>query len=655
MQKLLKVFFTLLFFISVDGFTQQNKLQHYSISDDSSSLTIHQITQDDIGYLWIATNKGVFQFDGTSFVKKITEDANSVYKENSILYIANQKGVSIIKNDKKLFFDNKEVTKIVPIHNTIFLATKQGISVLKNDLIQPLSIHNTLDFSIINDIVVANDNIYIASNKGLWIVDKLINSKKVKKISELHFLQLVQKNNNILALEKENGLYQINKNSNIQLVYEINDIHSIAEFNDEIWMTTIHNGIEIINSSTYRFIRKINKYNSKIKTKLTSLFVDKQNLLWIGSNNGIYKYNNSINSKADKLYLNFEKIAVNFEPIRHLKSETLKLSSSENNISFSFKSIDLKNAENIKYQYKLNTKFSPWSNQNKVEFANLKPGNYKFTVQSKNGNLLSKKLSYKFSIDSPIYQKTWFYIAFFSLLCFISAYFIDVRIKRINKKNQLKIDQLELKNHLMSLEQKALQLQMNPHFIFNVLNGIKALGNAGKSKELNTTISQFSVLLRSVLNNSRLEEINLKDEIDTLKNYLELEQKMSSIKFTFTIKQELNNIDAEEILIPPMLIQPFVENCIKHAFLLTTDNPNIDISFDVKHQFLHLTIKDNGIGFSAATSKKRNNHKPVALNVTKERIENLTPYHKFKISEIKENHEIIGTKVSFKIPLKTDY
>lgn len=654
MHKLLKIFFTLLFFISVDGFTQQNELQHYSISDGSSNLSIHQIVQDEIGYLWLATNQGVFQFDGIRFSKRNKEDSKTIYAKKSTLYIGHSRGLTIIKGDDNFFYENKKINKIIPIQNNIFLATIEGINIVKDDLIQPLSIHTTLDFSIIYDIIYLNKHFYIASNKGFWMVDQLINPKKVKKISDLNFQQLLQNKNNIIAVNNENGLYQIDKNSKIQSIYELKDIYAITRFNEEIWMTTNDNGIEIINSNTYRFIRKINKYNSKVSDKLTSLFVDRQNLLWIGSSNGIYKYTSHTNSKTLSLKLNFEKIAVNFATINHIKSKKLKLSSSDNNISFSFKSIDFKSPESIKYRYKLNTKFSPWSNQSKVEFANLKPGFYTFTVQSKNGGLLSKELSYSFSIDSPIYQEVWFYILIFSVLCLISAFSITARIKSIQKKNQFKIDQLELKNHLMSLEQKALQLQMNPHFIFNVLNGIKALGNSGKSEELNTTISQFSILLRSVLNNSRLEEINLKDEIETLTNYLELEQKMSAVNFTYSIKQELNNIDAEEILIPPMLIQPFIENSIKHAFNLTTENPKIDVLFEVKHQFLHFTITDNGIGFTAAKKNKKD-HQSVALSVTKERIQNLTTYNKFKISEIKENNEVRGTKIYFKIPLKTDY
>ena len=229
-----------------------------------------------------------------------------------------------------------------------------------------------------------------------------------------------------------------------------------------------------------------------------------------------------------------------------------------------------------------------------------------------------------------------------------------VYIKNIKAKNKAKLKQLKLENHLLSLEQKALQLQMNPHFVFNVLNGIKALGNSNKSEELNTTINKFAVLLRSVLNSSRQEEISLSEEISTLKNYIELEQQMSSNPFEYTIKTDLN-IDAEEILIPPMLLQPFVENSIKHG-INSIKNGEIDINFSIKDDFLRCSINDNGVGFLQSEKQiNSNSHQSLAVNVTKERIKHLSKDSKFSISELKEKNTITGTRVWFKIPLKTDF
>ena len=185
-------------------------------------------------------------------------------------------------------------------------------------------------------------------------------------------------------------------------------------------------------------------------------------------------------------------------------------------------------------------------------------------------------------------------ISFISFL-FVCYVLVDFYIKKNKKISNDRISALKQENHLLTLEQKALQLQMNPHFIFNVLNGIKALGNTGKIDELNKTISQFSVLLRSILNNSRKEEISLQEEIDYLKNYIELEQNMSSKLFTFQIHTNLNNIDPEEILIPSMLIQPFVENAIKHGIQVNKKGL-ITICFFIKNNFLNCSVIDNGIG-----------------------------------------------------------
>jgi LytS/YehU family sensor histidine kinase len=262
-----------------------------------------------------------------------------------------------------------------------------------------------------------------------------------------------------------------------------------------------------------------------------------------------------------------------------------------------------------------------WSTNNTIQFPNLNAGRYRFEVQAKIENNESDIISFSFKIDAPFYKQVWFIFAVVISFLLIGYFYLDYYIKNINKKHKERLDSLKLKNRLLSLEQKALQLQMNPHFIFNVLNGIKALGNANKVDELNATISKFSILLRGILNNSRTEEITLQEEITLLKNYIELEQRMSSKTFTYTITANLNNIDPEEILIPAMLLQPFVENCVQHAFQ-KNDLGTIEINFDIKHSFLQCAIIDNGIGIHQSKKRKpATKHKSVALSVAKERLQ----------------------------------
>ena len=652
---LLILMFFLIFFLINSTHSQNLNLQNFSISDGLPSTTINDINQDEIGYLWIATDKGYSKFDGVNFTNYKQEKVNCIFIEKDKIYIGLKNGLLVLQNNTFTFFESKEILKIRSIHNKIILATVQGVCELKENYIQPLEINTQIDFSIINDIISKNNTIYIASIKGLWSLDKLYKPLKADKIIQENTTSLLLNNNYLIAATATNKLKIFNENTIIKSISTLEKISSIRKLNDEIWVTSNKNGIDVLEANTYIFKRKINKYNTAISSQVNTVFKDKQKSIWVGSiNNGLYKYSTEIPMINPKVFI--ESVAVNYKLIDSLNQTKLALKPNENNISFSFKTIDLKNPKNIEYRYLLNNDFTPWSSQNKVDFANLKAGNYQFVVQSKEGSLLSKKITFSFFIETPIYQKAWFIILCGAILCLLLALFVELYIRKLNKKNQQKMDTLKVKNHLLTLEQKALQLQMNPHFIFNVLNGIKALGNSGNSKELNKTISQFSVLLRSVLNNSRLEEISLQDEIDTLKNYLDLEQNMNSKSFEYHIETSLNNIDAEEILIPPMLLQPFVENCIKHAFQPNKTDAKIKLLFEVRNRFLHFTIEDNGIGFHQSKKEKlKSNHQSVALEVTKERIQHLSKYNSFSIEEIKVQNEIKGTKVGFKIPLKTDY
>jgi sensor histidine kinase YesM len=131
---------------------------------------------------------------------------------------------------------------------------------------------------------------------------------------------------------------------------------------------------------------------------------------------------------------------------------------------------------------------------------------------------------------------------------------------------------------------------------------------------------------------------------------------MSSKSFIYSIEKNLNNTDTEEILIPPMLLQPFLENAIEHGIQANSVEGKIIVEFNIDHQFLECSIIDNGIGFHhSKDNNKDKEHASVALTITKERIINLSNKNSFSIDEIKIDNAISGTKVWFKIPLKTDY
>jgi LytS/YehU family sensor histidine kinase len=196
---------------------------------------------------------------------------------------------------------------------------------------------------------------------------------------------------------------------------------------------------------------------------------------------------------------------------------------------------------------------------------------------------------------------------------------------------------------------------MNPHFIFNVLNGIKAMSRNDITK-MDKTINTFAVLLRETLTNSRKDTITLAQEIKTLQNYIEVERLMASKDFSYAI--DLNSdLDPEEVLIPPMLIQPFVENAIRHGIMPLQRAGDLKVVFKTDDRFLYATITDNGIGIQQSKQNKpKTDHQSMALQVTKERIESLAGRNTLIIEDVSEKDATLaGTKISFKIPLETEF
>ncbi|MCG1036932.1 sensor histidine kinase [Polaribacter sargassicola] len=654
----------ILFLSTFFGYSQENNFQKIIAYNDFKSYKIKEIKQDQFNNVWLATNQGLLKYNGKTIINfnfktdKLSSKINTLFCKNDSIFIGLDNQLCIKNADSLLAFDAKEIQTIYNYKNKIIVGTNEGVFYLNKHFLQPLEITYKIDFATINSIVFFNNQFIIGANNGLWQIDDIFNPKKIKHIDNGNYASFITTENALYTVKNNNEILEFKTTNKLISTYSKEQITNIYNIDNKLYISSKNDGIDVFDLANSSFVKRITKYNSSLNSNtINVVFKDAEKNIFIATENDLYVKKN--NKLIENTSLNITDISVNYVSLKQLNqdiyTENLHLKPNQNNLSFLWEAVSINKPENIEYRYKLNTDFSPWQNINQINFANLKSGKYQFTVQSrfKNQKKISTK-NFSFFIDTPFYQKIWFYILCGVVFCLLLAGIVDLYIRKLKKKNKQKIDQLKLKNHLLSLEQKALQLQMNPHFIFNVLNGIKALGNSGNSNELNKTVSQFSSLLRGVLNNSRLEEISLKDEIDTLKNYLELEQKMNSKPFKYSLKTSLKNIDSEEILIPPMLLQPFVENCIKHAFTTTTKNAEIKLFFEVKNKFLHFTIEDNGVGFHQ-TKKEKTEHKSVALKVTKERIQNLSKYNLFSIKEINIDGKISGTVVSFKIPLKTDY
>lgn len=224
--------------------------------------------------------------------------------------------------------------------------------------------------------------------------------------------------------------------------------------------------------------------------------------------------------------------------------------------------------------------------------------------------------------------------------------------------NRLQIKRrLTLQKEVAEYEQKALHLQMNPHFVFNCLGSISSFIVQNGTDSAIKYLSKFSKLMRLTLEYSKGSLIPIDKEIEGLQNYLELEQLRFNKKFEFVITSSPDIED--DMALPPLLIQPFVENAILHGMVPKEGNGSIEVNFAVKNNKLVCTITDDGIGIQTSKAIKENSvkaHQSMALEITKKRLEMMeattAQSASVTIEEMRDEKQPIGTKVTISLPIQ---
>ncbi len=238
-------------------------------------------------------------------------------------------------------------------------------------------------------------------------------------------------------------------------------------------------------------------------------------------------------------------------------------------------------------------------------------------------------------------------IIFILITVIVFIYFL-IHLKILRK-------QTFLENQMLTYRIEALSYQINPHFIFNILNSIQYNLNQQDIATTSKYISLFSKLFRKILENSQQPKISLYSEIDVAKLYLELEQMRLKNKFNFSINYQ-HDIDLSNYYVPPMLLQPYLENAIWHGIMNNLNNNNlqglIEIYFTEYQHYLLCEIIDNGVGIK--NSKQLNNHISLGLSLNERRIETFNKLYntniEIKITDQSDQQKgLTGTLVTIKI------
>lgn len=618
------------------------------------------IEKDNTGRLWLGTlNDGLFYFEKGTW----TRYEHKMLQENSVwcsidagaigLWFGTNSGLFSIQNGKATSYtkaNDEELPdfKINALHldanNFIWIGTRKGLAYVKSNVIHSFEPANNPEIlHLIRDIESKNDQLFVATKAALVLVD--VPSRKatpyaIEGVSPT-FSCLEFDHQNNLWIGTEEGLFVLVDNKIRAIDFSNNSAERFINFikrkGKEMYVGT-NNGVfrisdisKDLNSFTLRHFTE--SYGLMgTETNINSAYLDEANQLWFGTVDGVYKFNEKLLNEAletSKPKLLLSDFQVNYASTEwHEDGSTLSLKYNQNRLRFMFRVVDLQDADGIVLEYQLDSDFNEWvpaGSESEISFNQLAPGTYTLAVRAKssNGNY-SDVLTFSFKINQPYYASWWFILLVLIGLGLITVGVVRYRIQQIRtKENQ---ERLELTNRLNSLEQQSLNASMNRHFIFNALNSIQYFINTQDKLSANKYLTKFAQLIRKNLDSSASEEnlVPLSEEIQRLELYLTLEAMRFEGRFIYTFEID-PEIELEEIRIPPMLFQPFVENAIIHGILPLEELAG-EIAFKAKllnENSLEFTITDNGVGYSKSIKEKTatGDHFSHGTTITKSRIE----------------------------------
>lgn len=532
----------------------------------------------------------------------------------------------------KTYSTKLNIRKMCEWKGKLWLACVSGLYSFDNEKIQSYEKKNSLLSQRITDLQVDKKN-------RLWM-------------STLGGGVLVQDEDTLIQIGVKEGL--ISNLCNTLLI----------DTDQNVWVGT-NSGISRINALARESHYKIDNYtvsNGLISNEVRQFYRQK-NKLWLATNNGLSMIDlNRLNRMPSPLPIYMMGIKINNKDTA--LSPNYKLRYTENNIQLSYVGISFTGGGKLQYRYTLqsnhdNTPGSlQYTTKSDLQFNTLAPGDYIFSVWARNADgIWSQNPAYfSFTILPPFWATWWF-----RLLCvlFIMGGIILFFRWRLT---QLMAQSL-LRNELNEVKQQALTARMNPHFMFNALNSIQNYISTNQKEDAHKYLSKFSRLMRLILLNSKDSFVSLQSEIEALKLYIDLEV----LRFRNRISCDIYvdpQLEEENYKIPAMVIQPFVENSIKHGLVPKEGEGKLEIVIKKEGNYLICTITDNGIGRvkSATYNLEKNRqlrHESMGMALTENRIKLLQFIYdhrvKLEIIDLYDDAGLAtGTKVILHFPVSID-
>lgn len=335
-------------------------------------------------------------------------------------------------------------------------------------------------------------------------------------------------------------------------------------------------------------------------------------------------------------------------------TDTIRLTYRDDVFSFEFSALHLTAPQKNQYAYKLEGFDQNWVTTQRrfATYTNLDPGKYTFRVRASNNDGVwnDAGLSVMILIEPPFWNTWWFYgmcsLVVVSLIW--AAY--RARVGRIRHEEQLKT---EFNKKLADIEMTALRAQMNPHFLFNCLNSINRFIVRNDPETASNYLTKFSRLIRMILQNSKSPTISLKSELEALTLYIEMEEMRFENRFDYEVRVD-GGVETEFIEVPPLLIQPYVENAIWHGLMHKETRGRLTVELTRQGEWLRCVVEDNGIGRRRAQelrSKSATRDKSMGMKITTDRLNLYQSKTKVEVIDlIDDNGMAVGTRVVLAFP-----
>jgi hypothetical protein len=501
--------------------------------------------------------------------------------------------------------------------------------------------------------------LYFLGQKGLY---KLYNHKKIERISELSDLifekgydvSMSASKHGILFTSLTQGAILYNPSKEDYLTVNISNgtktnklAKGVVDEEGNIWLTS-PSGLHLYNAhykTVVVFDKRDNLWSNDLLPDYINILGDRVGISVDIALNSWSPKEMNLSASTDSIQL----ISVNgVKCFRHIyPSETEKL-----NIRFS--NFKYGQRKGLNYFYQLNnTTWELMNDDGNLDLIALGAGKYNLQLKviDKFGRVGYSPV-FSFRIARSWYTTWWFYVLLgISIACI--AYVIFYKIKSAHR--EVEKVQNTYKQIAKELENQVMRSQMNPHFLFNSMNSIRYYILSNETTIAANYLTKFSRLIRNILENSRKDTLSLKEEIDTISLYVELERLRFDNKFDFNLEIE-QNIQLSSVFLPPMIIQPFLENAILHGINPKVEHSTLSLFIYMK-EYLEIVIIDDGIGRAAASKLKTNNSlrkESLGQHITERRLELLTDSieKKIEITDLNPGEKYPGTKVIIRIPLE---